>query len=568
MLMQCLFIFLNNYSKSLFVDSVSMENFKVVIFIMAILISLTAIVNKRKFPFPVILVFAGLIIGFVPQLPNLQLDPEVVFVIILPPLLYDAASKTSWLEFKISIRPISALAITLIFFTTLTVAVTAHYLIPGFTWPLAFVLGAVISPPDAVAASGIIKGLGLNKKTITILEGESLVNDASALIAYRYAVLAVTTGSFVFWQAGVQFLLVSVVGILIGFATGFLFVFAHKKIENNPLVETSLTLLAPFVAYLAAEHFHMSGVLAVVVTGLVISRKSPEIFASQARMRTRVVWDTIIFLLNGFIFILIGLQLPSIIKDLGRYPISTILGYGLIISLVTIIVRVIWVFGGAYWSSIFKKNKKDIVTATAYSDAKNTWKNVMVVAWTGTRGIISLAAALALPLALDDGTAFPKRSSIIFLAFVVIFITLVVQGLTLPFLVKWLQIKPEDNTDEEQRELQLYLANSTLHYIENEFPIQNDSKLKEQLKNRFEQQIRKLNKEIQLHKRAKYFNYEVKPAEPDNSLTAKVEINKFQRELLIRLHKDGDFSDAVIRQTEREIDIDELRLNQHLPKED
>ena len=224
---------------------------------MAILISLTAIANKRKLPFPVILVFAGLIIGFVPQLPNLALDPDVVFVIMLPPLLYDAASKTSWLEFKTAIRPISALAITLVFFTTTAVAVTAHYLIPGFSWPLAFVLGAVVSPPDAVAASGIIKGLGLNKKVITILEGESLVNDASALIAYRYAVMAVTTGTFVFWQAGLQFLLVAGVGILIGIATGFLFIQAHKKINNNPVVETSLTLLAPFIAYLSAEHFHM-----------------------------------------------------------------------------------------------------------------------------------------------------------------------------------------------------------------------------------------------------------------------------------------------------------------------
>ena len=535
---------------------------------MAILISLTAIVNKRKVPFPIILVFAGLIIGFIPQLPNLALDPDVVFVIILPPLLYDAASKTSWLEFKTAIRPISALAITLVFFTTFAVACTAHYLIPGFTWPLAFVLGAVISPPDAVAASGIIKGLGLNKKVITILEGESLVNDASALIAYRYAVLAVTTGSFVFWQAGLQFLLVSSVGIIIGYTTGFLFVHAHKRIENNPLVETSLTLLAPFVAYLAAEQFHMSGVLAVVTAGLVISRNSPEIFASQARMRTRVVWDTIIFLLNGFIFILIGLQLPSIIKDLGRYPFSTILGYGLVISLVTIIVRIIWVFGGAYWLNIFQKNKKNLLHTTQHSDPENTWKNVMIVAWTGTRGVISLAAALALPLALDDGTAFPKRSSIIFVAFVVIFITLVVQGLTLPFLVRWLKIKPEDNTDEEERELQLYLASSTLHYLEHEFSVPGDSKLQQQLKNKYEQQIRKLTKEIQLHKRAKYFNYEVKLPEPDNLLTAKVEINKFQRELLIRLHKDGDFSDTVIRQIEREIDIDELKLNQQLPKEE
>ncbi|MEO6252636.1 MAG: Na+/H+ antiporter [Ferruginibacter sp.] len=542
-----------------------MDNFKIVVFIMAILISLTAIANKRKLPFPVILVFAGLVIGFIPQLPDLALDPDVVFVIMLPPLLYDAASKTSWLEFKTSIRPISALAITLVFFTTLAVAVTAHYMIPGFTWPLAFVLGAVVSPPDAVAASGIIKGLGLNKKVITILEGESLVNDASALIAYRYAVMAVTTGTFVFWQAGLQFLLVAGGGIAIGIVTGLLFVLAHKRIENNPVVETSLTLLAPFVSYLAAEQFHTSGVLAVVSTGLLISRKSPEIFASQARMRTRVVWDTIIFLLHGFIFILIGLQLPKIINDLGNYSFSIILGYGLIISLVTIIVRIIWVFAGAYWQNYFRKNHKN---KTEITDPDNTWKNVLVVAWTGTRGVISLATALALPLFLQDGTLFPKRSSIIFFGFVVIFVTLVVQGLSLPLLIRWLKIKPEDNTDEEQKELQLYLANSTLHYIEKEFPIPGDNKLQQQLRDQYEQLIRKLTKEIDLHKKARYYNREVRPAQPDNLLNAKLEISKFKRELLIRLHKDGDFSDAAIRQVEREMDIDELKLTEQLPKED
>lgn len=541
----------------------SMDDFKIVVFIMAILISLTAIANKRKLPFPVILVFAGLIIGFVPQLPNLALDPDVVFVIMLPPLLYDAASKTSWLEFKTAIRPISALAITLVFFTTTAVAVTAYYLIPGFSWPLAFVLGAVVSPPDAVAASGIIKGLGLNKKVITILEGESLVNDASALIAYRYAVMAVTTGSFVFWQAGIQFLLIAGFGILIGVVTGFLFILAHKKINNNPVVETSLTLLAPFVAYLAAEQFHMSGVLAVVTTGLMISRKSPEIFSSQARMRTRVVWETIVFLLHGFVFILIGLQLPSIIKDLGNYPLATIVGYGLTISLVTIFVRIIWVFAGAYLQNYFHQRKKD---KSILND--NTWKNVLVVAWTGTRGVISLAAALALPLVLDDGSNFPKRSSITFLAFVVIFVTLVVQGLSLPLLIRLLKIKPEDNTDEEEKELQLYLANSTLHYIEKEFPIQGDNKLQDQLKNKYEQQIRKLTKQIQLHKKARYHNVEVKPVLPDNMLNAKVEISKFQRELLIKLHQDGDFSYDALSHVEREMDIDELKLNQQLPKEE
>jgi len=545
-----------------------MDEFKVVIFLMAILISLTAIVNKKRFPFPILLVAAGLVIGFVPQLPDLGLDPDVVFIIILPPLLYDAASKTSWHEFRTAIRPISALAITLVFFTTVAVAVTAHYLIPGFSWPLAFVLGAVVSPPDAVAASGIIKGLGLNKKVITILEGESLVNDASALIAYRYAVAAVTTGTFIFWKAGLQFLLVAGVGIIIGIVVGYLFVLAHKKIENNPVVETSLTLLSPYVSYLAAEQFHMSGVLAVVTTGLVISWRAPEVFAYHARMRIKGVWETLVFLLHGFVFILIGLQLPSIIKDLGNYPFSEILGYGLLISAVTIVVRIIWVFAGVSSQTFFQKKKKITDDLSVNDNQDSTWKNVLVVAWTGTRGVISLAAALALPLLLEDGTPFPKRHSIIFLAFVVIFVTLVVQGLSLPLLIRWLKIKPQDNTIEEEKELQLYLANSTLSFIEQEFPIQLDDKLQEQLKKKYELQINDLTKEIRRQKKAKRNDEEIKPPPPNDLVNAQLEISKFKRELLVKIHKEGEFSDAAIKKVEREMDIDELKLELKVPKEE
>jgi len=540
-----------------------MDNFQIVVFIMAILISLTAIANRRKLPLPILLVAAGLIIGFIPQLPDLALDPDVVFVIILPPLLYDAALKTSWHEFRSSIKPISALAITLVFFTTVAVAITAYYLIPGFSWPLAFVLGAVISPPDAVAASSIIKGLGLNRKVVTILEGESLVNDASALIAYRYAVMAVTTGTFVFWRAGLEFLMVTSVGILIGVATGYIFVLAHKKIENNPLVETSLTLLCPFISYMTAEQFHMSGVLAVVSTGLVISWRSPEVFSYETRMRTRILWDTLIFLLHGFVFILIGLQLPSIIKNLGNYPFSQILGYGLLISLVTIIVRIIWVFAGAYWENFFNRKKK-----TAVDKKDNTWKNVLVVAWTGTRGVISLAAALALPLALRDGAPFPKRNSIIFLAFVVIFVTLVVQGLSLPLLIRLLKIKPQDNTDAEEKELQLYLATNTLHFIEQELMVSLDNKLQEQLREKYEQLINDLTKELTREKKTRYSNKDAKAAAPDVLLNAKLEISKFQRELLVMLHKEGEFSDAAIKKVEREMDIDELKLNLKIQKKE
>jgi len=546
-----------------------MENFKIVIFIMAILIALSAIAHKWKLPHPILLVAAGLVIGFIPQLPNLALDPNIVFVTILPPLLYDAASKTSWHEFRTSIKPISTLAVSLVFFTTLAVAVTAHYVIPGFTWPLSFVLGAVVSPPDAVAASGIIKGLGLNKKVVTILEGESLLNDASALIAYRYAVLAVTTGSFVWWQAGLQFIMVAGIGILIGIAVGYLMAWIHLKIENNPLVETALTLLTPFIAYLSAEQFHMSGVLSVVSAGLVVAWKSPEIFTYQTRMRTRVVWDTLIFLLHGFVFILIGLQLPLIIKDLGNYPLWEIIVDGLLISLATIIVRIIWVLGGAWLQNMSQKEKrgKDF----SYTDNGNpddTWKNVLVVAWTGTRGVISLAAALALPLLLEDGSYFPKRRSIIFLSFVVIFITLVVQGLSLPLIIKWLKIAPQDNTDEEQKEVQLYLANHTLHFLETDFPLSIDERLQRQLRSKYEQQVQRYTKDLKRHKKARLQNTEPLPPPPDISLDAKLEISKFQRNLLLKLHKEGQYGDAAIRNVERELDVDEMKLDLQSPKDE
>ena len=542
-----------------------MENFKIIVFIMAILISLMAVSDRVKIPHPIILMGAGLVIGFTPVLPDLALNPEVVFLVILPPLLYDAAARTSWHEFRTSIGPISALAITLVFFTTFAVGAATYYLIPEFTWPMALLLGAIVSPPDAVAASGIIKGLGLNKKVVTILEGESLVNDASALIAYRYAITAVTTGSFVLWKAGLQFLWVAGAGILVGIVIGYLFVLAHKRIQNNSVVETSLTLLSPFVSYMAAEQLHVSGILAVVSAGLIISFRSPEVFTFQTRMRTKVVWDTLVFLLHGFVFILIGLQVPYIIRGLGNVPFYKILGFGLLISLVTILVRIVWVFAGAYRSKIFKKR---IAGSLVEDDDEQTWKNVLIVAWTGTRGVISLATALAIPLTLDNGSAFPQRNSIIFLAFMVIFITLVVQGLSLPLLVRWLGISPQSNVDQEGKELQLYIANNTLQFLEHEFSMEVDPKILDRLKEKYSQSINKLTKEIRIHKVAKRQNDETPVLPTDPMVNAQLEIKRFQRDLLIKLHKEGEFSDDALRQIEREMDVDELKLNLQLPKDE
>ena len=541
-----------------------MDSFEIIIFIMVILIGLSAVADKIKLPYPILLVGVGLLIGITPKLPILEINPEIIFLIFLPPLLYDAAFKTSWHDFKTAIRPISTLAISLVFFTTFSVAAAAHFLVPGFSWPLAFVLGAIVSPPDAVAATGITKGLGLNKRVITILEGESLLNDASALIAYRYAVAAVTTGVFVFWKAGLEFLLVAGGGIIIGIIIGFIFIQIHKKITHNAVVETSLTLLAPYIAYLSAERIHVSGVLSVVCAGLLLTWRAPEIFSYQTRMRTGVVWDTIIFLLNGIVFILIGLQLPVIMNEIKGHSILSLLGYGLLISLVTIIVRIVWVIFGVYSQKIFSFKKKSEATADEKSESETNqidWKNVLIVAWTGTRGVVSLATALALPLTLNDGSIFPKRHIILFLAFVVIFVTLVVQGLTLPLLIKILGVQKKKTFHKEDKELELTLAHQVVDFVEKSFPVALEPKIQEQVIRKYNLSIEKLHKEItQIDRKKKLVKSEITTSVLQ-LLLVQLEIVRFQRELLLKFHKEGSFSDDAIRYSERELDIEELRLN-------
>lgn len=545
-----------------------MENFKIIIFILVVLISLSALIDKLKLPTPVFLVLAGLIIGFIPVLPDLVMDPDIVFLVFLPPLLYDAAFRTSWHEFKTNIKPISALGVSLVFITTIVVAITAHYFIPMFSWPLAFLLGAIISPPDAVAATGVIKGLGLNTKVISILEGESLVNDASALIAFRYALVASITGSFVLWEAGLQFLYVAGAGVIIGLLIGFILIFIHKRIQNQSIVETSLTLLTPFLSYLAAEQIHASGILAVVSTGLLLAWRSPEIFSYQTRIRTRVVWDTLIFLLNGFVFILIGLQLPGILKQLTNYKLSSLIGYGLTISAVTILIRMLWVLGGTYVVSMFNRDKATHNNVQPDQDRHGDWKNVLIVAWTGTRGVITMALALALPLNLNNGNTFLQRHLIVFVCFVVVFVTLVVQGFSLPLLIRLLNVKPAVSGDKEEKELQLYLVNSALHFIEYEFYPQPAEPIRTALKKKFEQVAGKLINEIDIHTRNENQEEQVTVRTLTEMQKAQIEIGRFQRELLLKIHKEGRFSDAAIRKVERDMDIDELKLNQLLPKKE
>ncbi|MFG4001992.1 Na+/H+ antiporter [Flavobacterium aquidurense] len=420
-----------------------MENYSIIIFILAIVIGLSAFAHKIKLPYPILLVIAGIAIGFIPSMGEIEINPEIIFLLFLPPLLYDASFNISPKDFKTNINTIGTLAISLVFLTTLGIAVVARYTIPGMTWPLAFVLGSILSATDAVAAISITKGLNLSHKTLTILEGESLINDASALVAYRFAVASVMGSAFIIWKATLQFILLLGGGFLVGFVMAKILAFILSKVhKKNVEVTISFMLLMPFVTYLTAEHLHVSGVIAVVILGLTIARFSKKIFPESLKNQSRSLWDIIIFLLNGLIFILIGLNFRYILKDIPNDMILPYIGYAAIITIVALLIRMARIFlQKINLQKAFQNTKrKRKVSEHALLDFNNS----IIISWSGMRGIVSLAIALGLPKLLEDGTPFPERTVIIFISVAVVLLTLIGQGLTLPFIVKTLNATKEE----------------------------------------------------------------------------------------------------------------------------
>ena len=420
-----------------------MENYTIIIFILAIVIGLSAFADKSKIPYPILLVIVGIGIGFIPTMAEIEINPEIIFLIFLPPLLYDASFNISPKHFKTNLSTISTLAIPLVFLTTFWIAVVSHYMIPGMTWPLSFVLGAILSATDAVAAVNVTKGLGIAEKTITILEGESLINDASALVAYRFAVATAMGSAFIIWKATLEFVLLLGGGFLVGFVMAKILAFILNKVRKNINVTVSFMLLMPFVTYLVAEHLHVSGVIAVVCLGLAISRFSKKIFPESLKNNSKNLWDVIIFILNGLIFILIGLNFRYILKNIDNDMILPYIGYAAIITIVALLTRMIRIFFQKInLQKSFLKNdkKKRKVSEHALLDSKNS----LVIAWSGMRGIVSLAIALGLPKHLPDGTPFPERNAILFISVAVVLLTIVGQGLSLPWIVKKLNIKEEE----------------------------------------------------------------------------------------------------------------------------
>ncbi len=422
---------------------------ELVVGLLAVAVALGVLANRVRVAYPIMLVLGGLLISLQPGAPPFDLDPQVVFLLFLPPLLYAGAFRTEWPDFRAQLRAITLLAVGLVLFSTAAVAAVAHYAV-GMSWPTAFVLGAIVSPPDAVAAMAITQRLRVPKIITTLLEGESLVNDASALVVLRLAVAAVAAGAFSLAEAGAQFLVVSLGGVAVGLLGAVAAVRVLRWLDRTDLADNktfiTATLLVPFAVYLPAERLHVSGVLAAVTAGFWVGNRCEDAFRRESYEESRAVWEWVEFLLNSLVFILIGFELRDMLDTFeGRFTFPELLGHAAVVTGAVVLTRLLWVFPGAYVPRWL--DRKLLGVPTPYPP----WRWVAVVGWTGMRGVVSLAAALALPERTADGRPFPDRDLIQFLTFGVIFATLVGQGLTLPLVIRGLGVEPPPGEAGEDR---------------------------------------------------------------------------------------------------------------------
>lgn len=523
-----------------------MHEFETVLALLVIVTALVTLARKFSYPYPIVLVLGGLLLGFVPGLPEVRLDPKIVFLLFLPPILYSAAVFTSFRQFRANLRPISLLAVGLVLTTTVAIAAVAHATIAGLTWPEAFALGAIVSPPDAVAATAITRKLGVPQRIVTILEGESLVNDATAIIAYRMAVAAAMTGVFSLPEAALQFVTVTVGGVAVGLAVGWVAARARRRVNDAP-VQITLSLLTPFAAYLPAEALGVSGVLAVVTTGLYIGGTQLQL-SPGTKLQALAVWEVVVFLLNGFIFILIGLQLPGIMAGLSDYPLLRLVGYAALISLTAVVVRFLWVFPAGYLPRLLSRRLRE-------RDPYPGWRNVTVVAWIGMRGVVSLAAAFSLPFTLSGGNPFPQRELILFLTFGVIVATLVLQGLSLPWLLRTLGVVDAKAQAREERKARLEAAQAAIARLE-QLAAENGDHAEhlDRLRWRYERRNRRLALDLQA---------------PENELCEMTsgayerlrrDVLNAERDVIRRLRDEGAISDEVMLRIDRELDLEETRV--------
>jgi monovalent cation/hydrogen antiporter len=524
-----------------------MHEVELVLALLVVVAALAPAARRLGLPYPILLVVGGLALALIPGVPEVELSPDLALLLFLPPLLYIAAFNTSIRDVRGFIQPILSLAVGLVLLTIVAVAALTHALRPELGWPACFALGAIVSPPDAVAAAAVFKRLSVPRRLVTLLEGESLFNDATALVAYRAAIAAMGA-SFSAGETGTRFVLVAVGGVLVGLVTGKAIAWLREQLDDPP-VEITISLLTPFAAYLPAERLGASGVLAVVTAGLYLGWSSPRIMGSDARVRGRAVWDMAVFILNGLVFILIGLQLSTIVGGFSAGSLLSDLGFGLMISVAVILVRLVWVVA----SALMPGRLGEMLRGSAGPAARG---DVLVVGWAGMRGVVSLATALALPLNT------PGRDLLVFATFCVILVTLVGQGLTLPWLIRTLGIVEDVDAAGQERRARAVATDVALARIEalaEEWPAH--LPLVEALRAQYSHRSSHLG-ELALGDGTD----EGLPGsdEADQELLEhrliRHAVVEAEREALLDLRTRGEIDEEVWRLIERDIDLEELRM--------
>ena len=529
-----------------------MHTVPLILTLLAAVTALAVAARRVGLPYPAVMVLGGLAVALVPHLPQVELTPDVFFDLFLPPLLYASAWETSWRDFRANLRPIALLAIGFVAITTLAVGSLAHLTIAGMTWPAALALGAIVSPPDAVAATAVAGRLGLPRRIVVILEGESLVNDASGLTLYQLAVLAAVTGTFSLGHAITVGAWSVVGGVGVGLALGWLAMRVHRRLEDA-VAETVVTLLTPYAAFLGADYIHASGVLAVVTMGLYVSRHSHQIFSPATRLHATSTWEVVTFMLNGLVFVLLGLQLPqtmAAVRDFGE-PWWHLAGYAVGLAVVLVVVRIAWVFPATYLPRL-------LVRALGGTDPSAPWRHVFLVAFIGMRGATSLAAALALPLTLANGQPFPRRGLILFLTFTAILATLVVQSLSLPTIVRWLGVHAEAADDGrcEEWDARLRAARSALSRVDAMEPAATDGQRATliRLRTRYQDRIDRLAGAEHDEAAGRC------AAEAEVVVSVYRDVLEAERATVIQLRDGGQIGDEVRRRIEYDLDLECARL--------
>jgi monovalent cation/hydrogen antiporter len=502
--------------------------------------------ERTNIPYPILLVIGGLGLGFIPGIPDVQLPPDLVLIAVLPPLLYGAAFFTSLRDLRENAFAITLLAIGLVLCTMVIVAVVAHELIPGLGWGEAFVLGAVVSPTDPTAATAIAERLGLPRRLVALIEGESLVNDGTALVAYKFAVIAVVSGTFSFADAAGNFAANVIGGIAVGLGVGFLVRQVRKRIRD-PALAITISLMSGYFAYLPAVAIGVSGVLAAVTIGIYMGWYTPELTTWQTRLQGLAVWEITFFMLNALLFALIGLQLPVIVDALSGYSAARLVGYAAEVSLAVIAARFLWVIPGTYLTAWMRRTKRPI---------QNPGRASLIMGWAGMRGAVSLAAALALPLTTDAGGAFPNRELIIFLTFGVILTSLVVQGLSFPALLKLIGLEDEGRSEKEENKARIYATEAALARLEelaDEDWVRDDTL--ERVRGMF-------------NFRRQRFRSRFDPESDGDLESRSLDYQRLLREVLVAerravfdLRREQRIDDVVMRRVIRDLDLEEARLD-------